>query len=59
MTYKEVDWLYCTNCEKETDHLARFTTHERDASSDHFICQVCKWEYDGYSGKYNPPYEGY
>lgn len=55
MKYKHVDWLYCPNCKKETDHLARFTDHERDTSADHFICQVCKWEYSGVTGKYEPP----
>ena len=55
--YKHVDWLYCWNCKKETDHLARFSDHERDSSSDHYICQVCKWEDSGMTGEYEPPWD--
>jgi len=47
---------FCWNCYEDTPHLCSYDTHERDSSMDHFICQVCEWEYDGISGKYREPY---
>ncbi len=47
------DEHFCPNCKRETMHDCRYSTHERDSSADRMTCQVCKWRYSGYTGKYN------
>ncbi len=54
--YEKDEW-YCTNCDERTEHLCSYSTHERDSSADHFICQQCKWEYRGITGTYSKPIE--
>lgn len=50
-----VDEHFCDNCDEYTNHKCRYSTHERDSTSDHFECLVCHWYYSGYDGKYHPP----
>lgn len=50
-----IDEHFCTNCNDYTLHKCIYSTHERDSSGDHFICNICKWEYSGYSGIYSKP----
>lgn len=51
------DEHYCDHCEDYTMHKCRYDDHERDSSGDWFVCQICKWEYSGLTGKYEPPFE--
>jgi hypothetical protein len=50
------DKLWCPHCDKYTPHRVKWSGHERDSTYDQEICQECKWEYNGYTGKYEPPY---
>jgi ribosomal protein L44E len=50
------DEMYCPHCEKYTSHRVKWGGHERDSSQDNMICQICKWEYNGYTGEYEEPY---
>jgi len=46
---------FCDHCEKDTKHICRDSTHERDSSDDYQKCLECGWYMTGYSGEYNPP----
>ena len=48
--------LYCPHCGVYTIQICYFSGHERDSSGDHRTCTVCKWEYNGYNGEYEEPY---
>jgi hypothetical protein len=51
----EVDELWCCKCEKDTVHICRYSTHERDSTDDFFACTECRWAYSGWDGKYHEP----
>jgi hypothetical protein len=51
----EITEMFCPNCNEDTPQIVTYDTHERDSSNDHFIYQVCEWEYFGITGKYEPP----
>lgn len=57
MDYVEETDCYCEHCDDYTTQLRKYDTHERDSSHDCFICLVCKWEYNGYNGKWEAPRE--
>lgn len=44
----------CPNCKKETLHVCRDDTHERDSSADYRRCTVCNWWQMGH-GEYHAP----
>lgn len=51
----EEDEHFCDHCEEYTPHYCHYSDHERDATSDYFICRICGWYYSGYTGKYHEP----
>jgi hypothetical protein len=52
---KEEKW--CPNCDKYTYQRVKWSGHERDSTYDQAICLACKWEYNGFTGNYEPPYD--
>ena len=49
---------YCDHCHDDTPHKCREFNHERDDSQDWRKCQVCQWEYNGFSHEYESPRRG-
>lgn len=57
----DTDWYsdesWCPNCKTFTTQDIKWGGHERDSTHDKAICLTCKWEYNGYTGQYEPPFE--
>jgi len=51
------DEHFCLHCNAYTLHACSYSEHERDSSSDMFICLTCEWVYHGCAGKHEPPPE--
>lgn len=45
---------FCPHCNTDTIQICRDDQHERDSTQDFRICTICGYQYNGYSGKYNP-----
>lgn len=61
MGHKDAEWhtdeTWCPNCKTYTTQNLKWSGHERDSTHDKAICLTCKWEYNGYNGQYEPPYD--